>query len=146
MSDLFVFQGHPVNPRDYCGWTPLHEACNHGHHGNLLFLCFIHLFLFLWKMICCVHVVPVLFFPPDVVAVLLDRGANINDPGGPLCEGVTPLHDALTCGNFKVARLLVERGASVTIRNAKVCVFFFFHDGEKTLNSPQNQTGQRSQL
>ncbi|XP_043998381.1 tonsoku-like protein isoform X1 [Gambusia affinis] len=82
-----VEQGHPVNPRDYCGWTPLHEACNHGHH--------------------------------DVVAVLLDRGANINDPGGPLCEGVTPLHDALTCGNFKVARLLVERGAAVTIRNAK---------------------------
>ncbi|XP_054909546.1 tonsoku-like protein isoform X2 [Poeciliopsis prolifica] len=82
-----VEQGHPVNPRDYCGWTPLHEACNHGHH--------------------------------DIVAVLLDRGANINDPGGPLCEGVTPLHDALACGNFKVARLLVERGASVTIRNAK---------------------------
>uniref|UniRef100_A0A8C0AYU9 Tonsoku-like protein n=1 Tax=Buteo japonicus TaxID=224669 RepID=A0A8C0AYU9_9AVES len=23
--------GHPLNPRDYCGWTPLHEACNHGH-------------------------------------------------------------------------------------------------------------------
>uniref|UniRef100_A0A3P9Q8C0 Tonsoku-like protein n=1 Tax=Poecilia reticulata TaxID=8081 RepID=A0A3P9Q8C0_POERE len=87
LRQLFVFQGHPVNPRDYCGWTPLHESCNHGHHG--------------------------------IVAVLLDRGANINDPGGPLCEGVTPLHDALACGNFKVARLLVERGASVTIRNAK---------------------------
>ncbi|XP_069737836.1 tonsoku-like protein, partial [Phaenicophaeus curvirostris] len=28
---LFLKQGHPVNPRDYCGWTPLHEACNHGH-------------------------------------------------------------------------------------------------------------------
>uniref|UniRef100_H3DIT7 Tonsoku-like protein n=1 Tax=Tetraodon nigroviridis TaxID=99883 RepID=H3DIT7_TETNG len=27
-----VEQGHPVNPRDYCGWTPLHEASNHGHH------------------------------------------------------------------------------------------------------------------
>ena len=24
-------QGHPVNPRDYCGWLPLHEAANHGH-------------------------------------------------------------------------------------------------------------------
>ncbi|XP_011307128.1 tonsoku-like protein [Fopius arisanus] len=23
-------QGHPVNCRDYCGWTPLHEAANHG--------------------------------------------------------------------------------------------------------------------
>lgn len=20
-----------MNARDYCGWTPLHEACNHGH-------------------------------------------------------------------------------------------------------------------
>ncbi|XP_067416235.1 tonsoku-like protein isoform X2 [Emydura macquarii macquarii] len=28
---LFLEQGHPLNPRDYCGWTPLHEACNHGH-------------------------------------------------------------------------------------------------------------------
>ncbi|XP_037237203.1 tonsoku-like protein isoform X3 [Falco rusticolus] len=28
---LFLKQGHPLNPRDYCGWTPLHEACNHGH-------------------------------------------------------------------------------------------------------------------
>lgn len=27
-------QGHPLNPRDYCGWTPLHEACNHGHLGK----------------------------------------------------------------------------------------------------------------
>uniref|UniRef100_A0A8B9EN78 Tonsoku-like protein n=1 Tax=Anser cygnoides TaxID=8845 RepID=A0A8B9EN78_ANSCY len=28
---LYLKQGHPLNPRDYCGWTPLHEACNHGH-------------------------------------------------------------------------------------------------------------------
>lgn len=27
-------QGHPLNPRDYCGWTPLHEACNYGHLGE----------------------------------------------------------------------------------------------------------------
>ena len=25
------FQGHPVNERDNAGWSPLHEACNHGH-------------------------------------------------------------------------------------------------------------------
>ncbi|XP_041422944.1 tonsoku-like protein isoform X2 [Xenopus laevis] len=24
-------KGHPLSPRDYCGWTPLHEAANHGH-------------------------------------------------------------------------------------------------------------------
>ena len=24
-------QGHPVNPRDHCGWLPLHEAANHSY-------------------------------------------------------------------------------------------------------------------
>ncbi|XP_074645815.1 tonsoku-like protein [Tubulanus polymorphus] len=23
-------RGHPINTRDFCGWTPLHEVCNHG--------------------------------------------------------------------------------------------------------------------
>ncbi|KAJ7338236.1 hypothetical protein JRQ81_010954 [Phrynocephalus forsythii] len=32
------FHGHPLNPRDYCGWTPLHEACNHGHLEVVRFL------------------------------------------------------------------------------------------------------------
>lgn len=57
---------------------------------------------------------------PEIVGLLLDRGANINDPGGAQCEGVTPLHDALYCGNFKVAQLLVQKGASVNARNNKV--------------------------
>ncbi|KAB5562260.1 hypothetical protein PHYPO_G00015870 [Pangasianodon hypophthalmus] len=82
-----VEQGHPLNPRDHCGWTPLHEACNHGHLG--------------------------------IVSLLLDKGANINDPGGAYCDGVTPLHDALSCGHFEVARLLVQKGASVNVRNNK---------------------------
>ncbi|KAK1893684.1 Tonsoku-like protein [Dissostichus eleginoides] len=86
-AQYLMEQGHPVNPRDYCGWTPLHEASNHGHY--------------------------------DIVALLLEHGANVNDPGGPLCDGVTPLHDALACGNLRVGRLLVERGASVTQRNSK---------------------------
>lgn len=61
------------------------------------------------------------------MALLLERGANVNDPGGPECNGVTPLHDALTCGNFKVAQLLVERGASVTLRDSKVISCRFAH-------------------
>ena len=28
-----LFQGSDVNARDYCGWLPIHEACNHGHLG-----------------------------------------------------------------------------------------------------------------
>lgn len=56
----------------------------------------------------------------EVVTLLLERGANVNDPGGRACDGVTPLHDTLNCGHFNVARLLIQRGASVTVRNGKV--------------------------
>ncbi|XP_015278310.1 PREDICTED: tonsoku-like protein [Gekko japonicus] len=55
----------------------------------------------------------------EVVRLLLDHGANIDDPGGPGCEGITPLHDALNCGHFDVAELLIHRGASVVLRNGK---------------------------
>lgn len=105
-----------MNPRDYCGWTPLHEACNHGHYGKSC--------QSLGKTVptpsltCSFSALRA-----DIVALLLEHGANVNDPGGPYCEGVTPLHDAVACGNLEVAGLLVERGASVTLRNSKVCVF-----------------------
>ena len=26
-----VLKGHEINPRDYTGWIPLHEACNFGN-------------------------------------------------------------------------------------------------------------------
>ena len=26
-----IKDGASVNVYDFCGWTPLHEACNHGH-------------------------------------------------------------------------------------------------------------------
>ncbi|XP_066426276.1 tonsoku-like protein [Molothrus aeneus] len=43
----------------------------------------------------------------------------MDDPGGPGCEGVTPLHDALASGRFPVAQLLIQSGANLTLRNAK---------------------------
>ncbi|XP_059497146.1 tonsoku-like protein [Stegostoma tigrinum] len=55
----------------------------------------------------------------EIVRFLLNHSVNVNDPGGPYCEGITPLHDAITCGNFDVAELLILKGASVTMRNAK---------------------------
>ncbi|XP_012271761.1 tonsoku-like protein [Orussus abietinus] len=73
--------GHPTNTRDYCGWTPLHEAVNHGF--------------------------------TEVAKLLLQAGADVNDPGGPMCGGVTPLHDAAACGNFSSMNLLIQHGADV---------------------------------
>lgn len=58
--------------------------------------------------------------PLEIVRFLLDHGAAVDDPGGQGCDGITPLHDALNCGHFEVAELLIERGASVTLRTKKV--------------------------
>lgn len=75
--------------------------------------------------------------PPEIVRLLLDRGAALDDPGGPGCEGITPLHDALSCGHFEVAELLVRRGASVTARNARVSL----PGSEKRGGSPNTGLG-----
>ncbi|KAG7198893.1 hypothetical protein KM043_015715 [Ampulex compressa] len=76
--------GHPINITDHFGWTPLHEAANHG-------------FL-------------------EVTKLLLDSGADVNNPGGPMCQGVTPLHDAASCGNLSIMRLLMEYGANPVLK------------------------------
>lgn len=114
---FFLWQGHPVNLRDYCGWTPLHEACNYGHQGTAF--CRFNMVLWIYSSSERLRSVSFFFFP-EIVALLLEHGANINDPGGRDCDGVTPLHDTLNCGHFHVARLLVQKGASVTARNGKV--------------------------
>lgn len=56
----------------------------------------------------------------DVVTVLLDSGANVNDVGGAHCQGVTPLIDAATNGHLDIVRLLVERGADPEITDSAV--------------------------
>ncbi|XP_044149724.1 tonsoku-like protein [Bufo gargarizans] len=108
------------NRRNEKGETPLHRACiegnakvvqcllEKGHPVNPRDYCG-------WTPLheACNH------GHHDIVQLLLDRGAHINDPGGPLCEGITPLHDALSSGNFHVAQLLIRRGASVTQKTTK---------------------------
>ncbi|XP_057319556.1 tonsoku-like protein [Microplitis mediator] len=76
--------GHPVDIRDNCGWTPLHEAANFGHI--------------------------------EIAQLLIEHGANLNDPGGAQCGNVTPLHDAASCGHFSMMNLLIERGADISLR------------------------------
>ncbi|KAG7153897.1 tonsoku-like protein [Homarus americanus] len=36
MVKKLIKQGHPLNPRDNCGWLPLHEAANHGFYDIVL--------------------------------------------------------------------------------------------------------------
>lgn len=52
----------------------------------------------------------------DIVELLLDSGASINDKGGTNCDGVTPLHDACGNGELEVVELLLDRGANATLR------------------------------
>lgn len=57
---------------------------------------------------------------PEVVACLLDNGAEVDDPGGDRCGGVTPLMDSANNGHLDVVKLLVQRGANVLQKDAKV--------------------------
>ena len=61
---------------------------------------------------------------PDVVACLLDGGAEVNDCGGDDCVGVTPLIDSASNGHFDIVKLLVQRGANVLQKDAKEHIIF----------------------
>ena len=51
----------------------------------------------------------------EVVQLLLQAGANINDNEGEKTDGITPLHDACSNGHFDVIRVLLKNGAKVTL-------------------------------
>lgn len=91
--ERLLSSGHATNVRDHYGWSPLHEAANHGY--------------------------------VDIAELLLKHGANVNDPGGTSCKGVTPLHDAAYCGHFPMMQLLMQHGAAATLKT---------HDGDTVLD------------
>ena len=80
LAKILLQQGAIVNTHDYCGWSPLHEACNFGN--------------------------------TEMVHLLLEYGANVNDPGGEHCCGVTPLHDAVQNEHYSCVKLLIEFGGN----------------------------------
>ena len=47
----------------------------------------------------------------------------MNDPGGLHCGGVTPLIDSASNGHLSIVRLLVQRGADLFQKDAKVCIY-----------------------
>lgn len=50
----------------------------------------------------------------DIVEVLIDNDASINDKGGEYCDGVTPIYDACANGKLEVIEVLLDKGANVT--------------------------------
>lgn len=51
----------------------------------------------------------------EIVQILLESGANINDNEGEKTDAITPLHDACSNGHFDVIRVLLNSGAKVTL-------------------------------
>jgi NF-kappa-B inhibitor-like protein 2 len=61
---------------------------------------------------------------PDIVEALIDAGANVNDRGGPECQGVTPLIDAAQGGFVESMEVLLRRGANALAKSNDVSATF----------------------
>ena len=58
----------------------------------------------------------------DIVELLLENGAHVNDRGGDGCGGITPLLDAANCGNVAVIEILMRHGANVHAKDDEVII------------------------
>ncbi|EDV28508.1 uncharacterized protein TRIADDRAFT_51493 [Trichoplax adhaerens] len=81
--EALIGEGAEVNVVDNCGWTPLHEACNHGH-------------------IDAVHTI-------IKCSQKYSKDLNFSANGD---GGITPMHDAILNEHYEVAKVLVQYGES----------------------------------
>ncbi|XP_005099958.1 tonsoku-like protein [Aplysia californica] len=96
-----ISQGHPVNPRDYCGWLPLHEACNYGYRDIVEYLLDCGAWMNDRGDVDCEGLTPLMDAANcgnfDVVSLLVDRGANVlakDDHGNTALDRLRSWHGA----------------------------------------------------
>lgn len=89
---MFFPQGADVNARDFCGWVPLHEACNHGHLEVVEVLLENNASIDDPGGPHCNGITPLIDAANnghvDVVQLLLDKGADIMIKDQRVCEAL----------------------------------------------------------
>jgi ankyrin repeat protein len=121
LAQVLHRNGSSVEPRGSLQRSPLHGAV---YNGNLEMVQVLLDYGSNVNDLDEVHSTPLDFaleyrsenIDPRVVRLLLDHGADPNILGRGQ-DGNTPLHRASRSGRIEIARLLVEHGASVEVRN-----------------------------
>ena len=116
LVDVLRRNGSSVDPRGFMGNSPLHSAafCEDLDMVQAMLHCGVNV-----NARNEYNYTPLAFTTigrfkdPKVVLLLLDHGADPNA----WCDDTTTLHNASQKGNVEMVRLLVERGASVEVKN-----------------------------
>ncbi|XP_050401967.1 SMC5-SMC6 complex localization factor protein 1 [Patella vulgata] len=132
LKQLLAVPGINVNAADNYGWSPLHEACNHGN-------------------IECAELL-LKYSPMKTVDSYFSPGSEkYRKVDLLLCnvDGITALHDAVDCGWTDICQLLIKHGGNrileVKTKSGKLPVDFAQTEELRKLLSPNNETGSCSQ-